>query len=67
MSMDFTIGRTMAEELPYVPGYDYKKMLSPDFNLDEYYEEHRKVKEISIKEYPEKFKEYFETSWRQRK
>lgn len=67
MSMDFTIGRTMAEELPYVPGYDYKKMLSPDFNLDEYYEEHRKVKEISIKEYPKKFKEYFETSWRQRR
>lgn len=27
MSMDFTIGRTMAEELPFIPGYDYEKML----------------------------------------
>lgn len=28
MSMDFTIGRTMAEELPFIPGYDYEKCLS---------------------------------------
>lgn len=66
MSMDFTIGRNMAEELPFVPGYDYRKMLSPDFNLDEYYKEHNRVKHIAIKEYPEQFKEYFDTSWRQR-
>lgn len=66
MSMDFTIGRNMAEELPFVPGYDYRKMLSSDFNIDEYYQEHNKVKHIAIKEYPEQFKEYFDTSWRQR-
>ena len=66
MSMDFTVGRTMAEELPYVPGYDYNKLLSENFNIDEYYAEHNKVKSISISEYPEKFKKYFEESWRTR-
>lgn len=66
MSMDFTVGRTMAEELPYIPGYDYNKLLSPDFDIDEYYAEHRKVRDIEIKEYPEKFKSYFKESWRKR-
>lgn len=42
MSMDFSIGRTMAEELPFIPLYDYTKMLSPDFLVEEYMEEHRK-------------------------
>lgn len=42
MSMDFSIGRTMAEELPFIPLYDYTKMLSPDFSVEEYMEEHRK-------------------------
>ena len=66
MSMDFTVGRTMAEELPYIPGYDYNKMLSQDFDIDEYYAEHRKVKNIPIEKYPKKFKSYFDESWRKR-
>lgn len=66
MSMDFTVGRTMAEELPYIPGYDYNKMLSNDFDIDEYYSEHKKVMDIPIEKYPKKFKSYFEESWRKR-
>lgn len=66
MSMDFTVGRTMAEELPYIPGYDYNKMLEPDFNLDDYYREYNKVKHIPISDYPNKFKKYFSESWRKR-
>ena len=66
MSMEFTVGRDMAEELPYIPGYDYNKMLSPDFDLDEYYAEHRKVKHIEIVNYPTEFKSYFGESWRLR-
>ena len=56
MSMDFVIGRSMAEELPFIPGYDYRKMLEPDFNTDEYLEEHRKYKNIDISEYPKLYK-----------
>lgn len=69
MSMDFTIGRSMAEELPYIPGYDYRKMLQPDFNTEKYLEEHRKWKDLSIKEFPKKFPEYFKKdySWRKEK
>ena len=69
MSMDFTIGRSMAEELPYIPGYDYRKMLQPDFNVEKYLEEHRKWKDLSIKEFPKKFPEYFKKdySWRKEK
>lgn len=66
MDMDFTVGRTMAEELPYVPGYDYNKMLLEDFDEDEYYAEHNKVIDIPIKEYPKECKSYFEESWRKR-
>lgn len=69
MSMDFTIGRSMAEELPYIPGYDYRKMLQSDFNVEKYLEEHRKWKDLSIKEFPKKFPEYFKKdySWRKEK
>lgn len=56
MSMDITIGRSMAEELPFIPGYDYNKMFEPDFNTDEYLEEHRKYKNIDISEYPKLYK-----------
>lgn len=56
MSMDITIGRSMAEELPFIPGYDYNKMFEPDFNPDEYLEEHRKYKNIDISEYPKLYK-----------
>lgn len=56
MEMDFVIGRSMAEELPFIPGYDYKKMLEPDFSVEEYMEEHKKYKHIKIKDYPKIFK-----------
>lgn len=56
MEMDFVIGRSMAEELPFIPGYDYRKMLEPDFSVEEYIEEHKKYKHIKIKDYPKIFK-----------
>ena len=59
MAVDFGIGRTYAEELPFVPGYDYNKLLSDNFSKDDYYEEHKKVKNIEIKDYPKYFKQYF--------
>lgn len=55
MDMDFVIGRSMAEELPFIPGYDYKKMLEPDFSVEEYMEEHKKYKHIPISEYKKRF------------
>ena len=55
LSMDFTIGRSMAEELPFIPGYDYRKMLEPDFSVEEYMEEHKKYKHIPISEYKKRF------------
>jgi len=64
MDMDYEIGRTMAEELPFIPLYDYNNMLKPDFNVDEYMELAKKYKHISIKDYPKYFskemKEYEE-------
>lgn len=59
MSMDFGIGRSMAEELPFIPGYDYNKMLEPDFSVEEYMEEHKKYKGIEIKDYPKLFPKEF--------
>ena len=59
MSMDFGIGRSMAEELPFIPGYDYNKMLEPDFSVEEYLEEHKKYKGIEIKDYPKLFPKEF--------
>ena len=56
MDMDYTIGRTMAEELPFIPGYDYNKMLQPDFSVEEYMKEAKKYEGISIAEYKTKFK-----------
>lgn len=55
MDMDFVIGRSMAEELPFIPGYDYRKMLEPDFSVEAYMEEHKKYKHISISEYKKRF------------
>lgn len=55
MDMDFVIGRSMAEELPFIPGYDYGKMLEPDFSVEEYMEEHKKYKHIPISEYKKRF------------
>ena len=59
MSMDFGIGRSMAEELPFIPGYDYSKMLDPNFSVEEYMEEHKKYKGIEIKDYPKLFPKEF--------
>ena len=55
MDMEFVIGRSMAEELPFIPGYDYNKMLEPDFSVEEYMEEHKKYKHIPISEYKKRF------------
>lgn len=60
MEMDFVIGRSMAEELPFIPGYDYRKMLEPDFSVEGYMEEHKKYKHIKIKDYPKIFKKEIE-------
>lgn len=66
MDMDYTIGRTMAEELPFIPGYDYNKMLQPDFSVEEYMKEAKKYEGISIAEYKTKFKKEikaYQDSW----
>lgn len=66
MDMDYTIGRTMAEELPFIPGYDYNKMLQPDFSVEEYMEEHKKYKGIPISDFPKLYKKEmkaYEESW----
>lgn len=55
MDMEFVIGRSMAEELPFIPGYDYRKMLEPDFSVEGYMEEHKKYKHIPISEYKKRF------------
>ena len=60
LSMDFEIGRTMGEELPFIPGYDYSKMLKPDFSVEAYMEEYHPYKGITIKSFPEKFPELFQ-------
>lgn len=55
MSMDMNVGRTMAEELPFIPGYDYNKMLEPDFSVEEYMAEAKKYKHLEIKDYKTRF------------
>lgn len=60
MSMDFEIGRTMAEELKFIPGYDYRNMFKPDFSVDEYMEEYKKYKHIAIDDFPKVFHKEFE-------
>ena len=55
MDMDYHVGRTMAEELPFIPGYDYRKMLEPDFDVKEYMEEAKKFANIPISDYPKHF------------
>lgn len=63
LSMDFVIGRSMAEELPFIPGYDYRKMLEPDFSVEEYMEEYHKFKTRKIGNFsaasPEVFMELY--------
>lgn len=48
LDMDFSIGRTMAEELPFIPGYDYNKMLKEDFSEEEYMAEYKKFKNKKV-------------------
>jgi len=55
MDMDYHVGRTMAEELPFIPGYDYRKMLEPDFDVEEYMNEAKKYGDIPISDYPKYF------------
>lgn len=59
MEADFGVGRNYGEELPFIPGYDYSKLLSKDFDINEYYGEHKKVKEVHVSTYPKVFKENF--------
>ena len=59
MSMDFSIGRTMAEELKFIPGYDYRKMLDGTFDEEEYHELYKKYRDVPIRDYPKKFKNEF--------
>ena len=60
LSMDFGVGRTMAEELPFIPGYDYNKMLEPDFDVEEYLRQAREFKHVDIKDYPKIYGEEIE-------
>lgn len=55
MDMDFNIGRSMAEELPFIPMYNYNKLLLPSFSVEEYLEQAKEYKDISIKDYPKYF------------
>lgn len=64
LSMDFSIGRSMAEELPFIPFYDYNNMLKPDFSVEEYMKEYHKYKEDNTKNginptYPGNFKKLY--------
>ena len=59
MSMDFEIGRTMAEELPFVPLYDYNKLLNGEYNEEDFHKQYMKYKNISIKDFPKVFKKQF--------
>jgi len=59
MSMDFEIGRTMAEAMHFVPLYNYDRLLDGTFNEDEYHELHKKYKDVQIKDYPRIFKKEF--------
>lgn len=65
MDMDFTIGRTMAEEYPFIPGYDYTKMLDPNWDEKEYMKLAHQVP-CSIQDYPKyyaKEMEAYKESW----
>ena len=59
MSMDFEIGRTMAEAMHFVPLYKYGRLLDGTFDEDEYHELHKKYKDVQIKDYPRIFKKEF--------
>lgn len=60
MSMSFGVGRSMAEELPFIPGYDYSNMLKKDFDVDEYMKQAKAYLDIEVKDYPRLYPKEFE-------
>jgi len=73
LSMDFTIGRTMAEEFPFIPGYDYSNMLDPNFSSEDYMKLHKEyVKEhgpVLMREFPKLYNKEmvkYEKEWSKR-
>lgn len=65
MSMDFEVGRSQGEELPFAVGYDYNRLLNfkgewKGSNEEEYYFSLvNKCKSVDIKDYPKVYPEYF--------
>ena len=65
MSMDFEVGRSQGEELPFAVGYDYNRLLNfkgewKGSKEEEYYFSLvNKCKSVDIKDYPRVYPEYF--------
>lgn len=65
MSMDFEVGRSQGEELPFAVGYDYNRLLNfkgewKGSKEEEYYFSLvNKCKSVNIKDYPKVYPEYF--------
>ena len=65
MSMDFEVGRSQGEELPFAVGYDYNRLLNFEGEWkgskeEEYYFSLvNKCKSVDIKDYPKVYPEYF--------
>lgn len=59
MAIDYSVGRNMLEEWPYIPGYDYDKLLQPGWTKEAYFKEKDRVGDIDIEDYPKHFPEYF--------
>lgn len=65
MSMDFEVGRSQGEELPFAVGYDYNRLLNfkgewKGSKEEEYYFSLvNKCKSVGIKDYPKVYPEYF--------
>lgn len=65
MSMDFEVGRSQGEELPFAVGYDYNRLLNfkgewKGSKEEEYYFSLvNKCKSVDIRDYPKVYPEYF--------
>lgn len=65
MSMDFEIGRSQGEELPFAVGYDYNRLLNfkgdweGSKEKELYFSYVNKCKNVPIKDYPKVYPEYF--------
>lgn len=65
MSMDFEVGRSQGEELPFAVGYDYNRLLNfkgewKGSKEEEYYFSLvNKCKSVDVKDYPKVYPEYF--------